>query len=111
LDALLSKLTQLILQTTANLGMCQFLKEFQFSSTLVALGEDDRSQPLALDFTGVVSIGRKDASTPAIARGFFDVRQPEHVMARTVGIKDDGAELLKLPRDQAFSGRHATKEA
>jgi hypothetical protein len=101
----------LVLQAAADLRVCQFLEEFKLSPALVAVGKDDRCQPLAVDFTRVFPICRKDASTPAIAGNFLDLRQPEHIMARTVGIENDGAKLLQFFRDKCFSRRNAAKEA
>ncbi len=69
-------------------------------------GKDDFCQPRAVNMT----IRAEDRVAPALAGRFFDARQPQGLMARTIGIEHHGAQFRQLPGDQALAACHAAEE-
>ena len=87
--------------------MRQLLQKLPFSTALGPGGEHDAGQSLPIDSP----VRPKDCLSPSPPRRRLDLRQPQHLMCRTIGIQHRRPQPGKLAGHGALSARHAAQDA
>ena len=57
-----------------------------------------------------MAVRAENGIAPSLAGRRFDGRQPQGLVARTIGIEHHGAQFRQLPGDQALAACHAAEE-